>query len=79
MSAQKPFLDTLRRIYEEGGKNFLEVAPWPEVPGFVVLRTVGQENEDHYGRLELSMTPEFARMLAGALEHAANEADRDKP
>ena len=68
--------DVIRRVYIDG--YFLEVGPWPEVPGFVALQSTGVENEGYFGKTEISMSPDFAEQLGRALIAAAEEARQAK-
>lgn len=74
MSKEKAEVDVIRQIFPVNHNGeFVEVGPWPEVPGFVHLRTTGK-NKDHFGNLDLSMDPDFAEKIGLALIAAANEA-----
>jgi len=73
-----PNIEVVRRVYVEGERGvYVEVAPWSEVSGFVVLEAPGEKNKEWFGdRLfGTSMKPEFARALGEALIAAAEEAE----
>lgn len=65
----KAMTEPLWRVWTEG--RFLEVGDF-EVPDYVELRSVGEKNEEWFGRIRVSMTPEFAEQLGNALIAAAN-------
>jgi hypothetical protein len=67
--------DIIRRIQNEGGHT-LDVRPWPDGPDFVCLMNSSDESAEWFGRIELSMEPEFARRLGRALIACADELDK---
>ena len=68
-----PYTITLRRIYEDGGAHYIEVGPDGEGYGCVELRTVGDANEEFFGKFRLAIPKEMARELANALRECASE------
>ena len=71
--SMKPAIDTVRRVYEEGGYAYLEVGGWPESPDHLALRTVTDKNKEWFGDLDISMTADFAEALGQALILAAKD------
>jgi hypothetical protein len=72
-----PSTDVIRRVFDESGKNFVEVGPFPDDPGCVELRTVpGEGSDEWYGKLSLSMTPRLARELGRAMIDAASDCEK---
>lgn len=72
---QKVETEVVRRVWTEG--CFIEVGDY-EVPDLIELRTVGDKNVEWFGRLSVSMTPEFAEQLGRALMAAAFDKTGDK-
>lgn len=64
-------IEVLRRVHLEG--RFIEVGDWPDSPDCLELRTVGKENVEYWGTLNLTMNPDFAMALGRALVAAATE------
>ena len=64
--------DVIRQVYNEDGK-FITVRPWAESPDWVCLQTVGEENQEWFGKIETAMSPEMARALGMALVACAEE------
>jgi hypothetical protein len=73
-----PNIEVVRRVYVEGERGiYLEVGPWPEVPGYLCITADGEKNEEWFGKFTpYSMTPEFARALGEALIASANELEK---
>ena len=67
-------VEIIRRIHID--KHFLEVGEWPDAPDMVELRTVGPENRDYFGSINLSLTPEVAVALGEALVATGRELMR---
>lgn len=66
--------EILRRVYL--GSNCVEIGEDSDCPGLLELRTMGSENKEYFGVVNLTaMTPEFARHLGLALCAAANEQE----
>lgn len=78
MNMTNELIEVTRRVYVEGELGvFLEVAPWPEVPGYLVIDAPGEKNKEWFGKqTQYSMTPKFARALGEALIASANELDQ---
>ncbi len=65
--------ETIRRVWNSD-RHFLEVLPWPDRPGVLMLVATGAENAKFFGPVELVMAPDFAEQLGRALIAAAEEA-----
>lgn len=71
----KPSTDIIRRIFEESGRNYIEVGPWADDPGVLELRTEpGEYSEGYFGKISLTLTADMAEELGRALLNAATEA-----
>jgi hypothetical protein len=69
----KPSTDVVRRVFDEGGRYFLEIGPWPDSPDCVELRTIaGEFSAEYYGQINISLTPALAAELGRALIAAAD-------
>jgi len=77
MTMSKTWVETIRRVGDEGGE-FLEILPCPEAPkSFLVLRTVeGEKSCGSFGSLNLNMSPDLARGIGAALLAAADEMQK---
>ena len=64
--------DTIRRIQNEEGLS-LDVRPWPDGPDWVALMAEGDKNEQWFGKVNIAMKPEFAKLLGEALIKCADE------
>lgn len=62
----------IRQIFDEDDGVCIEVGPWPDDPDALELRTVGKKNTDWFGKINLSMSKEFARELGKALIASAD-------
>ena len=71
----EPETDVIRQVYDEAG-NFLTIRPWTEAPNSVCLQTVGKDNQEYFGKLEVAMTPKMARELGVALVNCSIEVGR---
>jgi len=73
----KTWVETIRRVGDEGGE-FLEILPCPEAPkSFLELRTVeGEKSRGYFGNLNLHMSPDLARGIGMALIAAADEMQK---
>ncbi len=70
----EPSTDVIRRVFDEGGRYFIEVGPWPDSPDCVELRTVeGKYSAEFFGPLNLSLTPKLAAELGRALIAASHD------
>ena len=70
-----PSTDVIRRVFDEDGRNFIEVGPWPDAPDVLELRTVaGQYSAEHWGRVNVTLSPAMAAELGRALLAAAGES-----
>ena len=52
----EPETDVIRQVYDEAG-NFLTIRPWADGPDSVCLQTVGKDNQEYFGKLEIAMSP----------------------
>ena len=68
--------DTIRQIYSEDGP-FVTIKPWADVPNCVELVTVGEKNEEYFGKVNFVMSPDLARAIAHAMIACANEIERN--
>ena len=69
--------DVIRRVFDESGKHFVEVGPFPDDPECVELRTVpGEGSDEWFGKLSLCMPPRLALELGRALIDAASDCER---
>ena len=69
-----PSTDIIRRVFDEDGKHFIEVGPWPESPDVMELRTVdGEYSAEHWGQINITLSPAMAAELGRALIAAAGE------
>lgn len=65
--------DTIRRIQNNEGQT-LDVRPSPDAPdSWVSIMTNGKDGNEWFGFNEISMKPEFARLLGEALIKCADE------
>ena len=72
----EPSTDVVRRVFDEGGKYFVEVGPWADSPDCVELRTVpGKWSAEYYGQISLTLTPKLAAELGRALLAAATDCE----
>lgn len=71
------FVVTIRKVWI--GKGYLLVRPWPEDPGCIEICTeLGNDSEGYFGNVSICFrTPEGLRCLAGALELAALDMERE--
>ena len=70
-----PSTDVIRRVFDEEGQHFIEVGPWPDSPEMIELRTVaGKYSAEHWGLVNLALSPEMAAELGRALLAAASDA-----
>jgi hypothetical protein len=68
----KPSTDIIRRVFEEGGRCFIEVGPWPDDPSIVELRTVkGKHSAGYWGAVNIALNPDMAAELGRPLIAAA--------
>lgn len=73
-NVSEPTTDVIRRVFDEDGRYFIEVGPWPDSPDCVELRTVpGEYSAEFYGPLNISLTPKLAAELGRALIAAAGD------
>jgi hypothetical protein len=69
-----PSTDVIRRVFDEGGEHFIEVGPWPDAPDVLELRTVeGKYSAEHWGPLNVTLSPAMAAELGRALLAASGE------
>ena len=77
----EPETDVIRQVYDEAG-NFLTIRPWArpynDSPESICLQTVGKNNQEHFGIVEVAMTPKMARELGTALINCSIEVGRYK-
>jgi hypothetical protein len=67
-----PSTDVIRRVFDEEGRHFIEVGPWPDAPDVLELRTVdGEYSAEHWGRVNVTLSPAMAAELGRALLAAA--------
>jgi hypothetical protein len=70
-----PSTDVIRRVFDEEGRHFIEVGPWPDAPDVLELRTVdGEYSAEHWGRVNVTLSPAMAAELGRALLAAAGES-----
>lgn len=67
--------DVIRQVYDKAG-NFLTIRPWADGPDSVCLQTVGKNNQEHFGIIEVAMSPKMARELGIALINCSIEVGR---
>ena len=73
----KPSTDVIRRVFDEEGRNFLEVGPYADAPECVELRAIpGDCSEGYYGRVSIPISAAMAKELGTALLAAADEAGK---
>jgi len=71
----KPSTAVIRRIFEESGRNYIEVGPWPDDPSILELRTEpGEFSAEFFGEISLTLTADMAEELGRALFSAALES-----
>lgn len=70
-------VETIRKVWI--GKGYLLVRPWPEDPGCIEICTeFGSNSEGYFGNVSITFgTPEGLRCLAGVLELAALDMERE--
>lgn len=67
--------DVIRRVQNEDGET-LDIRPWPDAPIAVALmNSGGDKSEAYFGKLELALSPKFARQIGQALINCANEIE----
>ena len=70
-----PSTDVIRRVFDESGRYFLEIGPWPDSPDVLELRTVeGKYSAENWGQLNVTLSPALAAELGRALLAAAGES-----
>jgi len=70
--------DTIRRIQNDEGMT-LDVRPWPDSPtNSVAIMNSDEWSEEWFGKIELPMDTQFARLLGEALIKCANEIEESK-
>lgn len=70
----KASVDVIRRVIDHDEGAALTVGPWPEAPDVALgLWVEGDKNEEWFGKLNISMSPDFAEALGGALIAAAGD------
>ena len=67
--------EVVRRVFDDAHGVFIEVGPDSDGLSLVEIRTSGKSAE-FFGELRLVLQPEMARLLADALEAAADDAGR---
>ena len=69
-----PTTDVIRRVFDEEGRNFIEVGPWPDSLDVVELRTVaGECSAAYWGNVSVTLSPAMAEELGRALIAAAQD------
>lgn len=69
-----PSTDVIRRVFDEEGKYYIEVGPWPDSVDVVELRTIeGKYSAEHWGQVNIALSPAMAAELGRALLAAAGE------
>jgi len=70
-------VETIRKVWIED--VYLLVRPWPEDPDCIEICTeAGTDSEKYFGKVSIPFgTPEGLRCLAGALELAALDMERE--
>lgn len=72
----EPSTDVIRRVFDEGGRHFIEVGPWSDDVTCIELRTTpGEYSAGHWGELNITLTPKLAAELGRALIAAASDAE----
>lgn len=70
-----PSTDVIRRVFDEEGRHFIEVGPWPDSPDVLEMRTVeGKYSAEYYGHVNVTLSPAMAAELGRALLAAAGES-----
>lgn len=65
--------EVLRRVYDDGSGNYIEVRPDPDCPDLVRIHTSAPGSIEMYGLFEIVITPEMALKLAQAIAASAEE------
>lgn len=72
---EAPSTDVIRRVFDESGRYFLEIGPWPDSPDVLELRTVeGKYSAENWGQLNVTLSTAMAAELGRALLAAAGES-----
>jgi len=71
---KNPLIESVKRVWVDGEKSFLEIRPYPEAPQHSLeIATTNERSTEWFGKISLPMSPEYARALGEALIAAANE------
>ena len=67
-------VDIVRNVYADN-RHYLTVCPWPDGPSTPCLMTDGEENNEYFGRIYLSLSVNVAKSLGKALIACAEEME----
>lgn len=70
---KKSNVEVVRRAWEPSEGVCIEVGEFGDNPDYLCLRTVDAKSAEWFGRLEISMSAEFALALGEALIACAKE------
>lgn len=71
---KNPLVESVKRVWVEGEKAFLEIRPYPEAPETALeIATTTEKSSEWFDKISIPMSPEYARALGEALIAAANE------
>ena len=70
----KTRIEVIRKVWDDFD-GYLTVGVAPDDPDCVGLYTQNEKMDEYFGKINLLLAPEFARNLARALIHCADEID----
>jgi len=67
--------EVTRRVYDDKEGCCIEIGPDRDGLNMVLVHTPNQQRSEWFGKVEFTMTPEFARSFAAAVLAAADDAE----
>lgn len=71
-------LEVVRRAYDDDEGVYIEVGPSADNPHWISVSTSDPKSSEYYGKIDLSLPPEQARMLGYALIDATDKSQAKK-
>ncbi len=72
--SRNPLVETVKRVWVDNERVFLEVRPYPEAPETSIeIATTTPQADQWFGKTSLTMSPEYARALGESLIAMADE------
>jgi len=70
-------VDTIYKVYEDNEGAFLEIGDDPEYPdSYLMLRTTEKASQEWFGKVNITLTPEYAIALGETLIKAAKDKQK---